>query len=75
MIIEGDSVTANVVRTTQYGVYLEHEGVTILVLGPDASSVGDVSVEKLFKVGQKVTVRVGRYSENDNAYRGFIQSR
>jgi ribosomal protein S1 len=74
MIKEGDSVTANVVRTTQYGVYLEHEGAAILVLGPDASSGGDTSVEKLFRVGQRVTVRVGRFSENDNAYRGFIQS-
>ncbi len=74
MIKEGDTVTANVVRIAQYGVYFEHEGATILVLGPDASSEGDASVEKLFKVGQQMVVRVGRFNVNDNVYRGFVHS-
>lgn len=72
MIQEGDILTAEVVRLEPYGAYFDHGGSSILVLGPDASPGGDVSVEELFEVGQQVRIRVGHFNATDNIYRGFF---
>ncbi|WP_035611434.1 S1 RNA-binding domain-containing protein [Haloferula sp. BvORR071] len=74
MIQEGDVVTAEVMRLESYGAYFDHEGISILVLGPDASPGGDILVEDLFKVGQQARVRVGHFVESDQRFRGYIHA-
>jgi ribosomal protein S1 len=74
MLNQGDLVTAAVVRIEPYGAYLQHDGLMILVLGPDASSTGETPVEEVFKIDQDVRVRIGHFNEVDNLYRGFIPS-
>ena len=69
---EEENLDAKVTRITHYGVYLHALGKDVIVLGPDASPTGDIAVEKLFRVGDVVSIRLGRFSESDHAYRGYI---
>lgn len=66
----GDVVEAMVVEIRPYGVYCNYHGLNILVLGPDASPKGDVSVDEIFSIGSRVRIRIERYSDSDQVYRG-----
>jgi ribosomal protein S1 len=68
----GDVVQAIVTRIEHYGLYLDHEGETILVLAPDVSDERPLDLHAKFSVGSHLTVKVLRLVAQQSTYKGTM---
>lgn len=69
----GTTVTATVSRVEPYGVYLDGPDGEIVVLIPDVSTTRIADLQGYYTVGDKVRVRVLKYVEERDLFKGIIK--
>jgi ribosomal protein S1 len=69
----GTVVVARVTRVEAYGVYLEFDGNALLVLVPDVSYEWFPDLTAKYGPGDEVSVRVLKYVESHNVFKGTIK--
>lgn len=70
----GNSVTATVERVEAFGVFLSHQGETILVLVTELAWQPIADPSQQFKPGDSVQVRVLNYIPEEGLYVGSIRA-
>jgi small subunit ribosomal protein S1 len=73
MLSPGDIVRARIVRIAEYGLWMEHEGASILVLIVDISWQGRVYLEKMFRVGEELEVKLLYYIPKREQWKASIK--
>ena len=73
MLAVGDILSAVVYREEQYGVYLRHGEVDIIVLAPDMSWTQHKPADCFDLIGKFVSVKLLRYIEDRSIWRASIK--
>lgn len=69
-----DIVHAEVVRIEPYGIFLEFGGARILVLITDIQEAPIRDLASLYRVGERVAVRILFYVDGQSVFKGTIKA-